>query len=360
MRLFDLIQAEDYTSVAVMGMAKNTGKTVTLNQIIEEASEVDYPLGLTSIGRDGERMDIVTQTVKPAIFAPAGTLLATAQGSLPAATARLEVLRNTDITTPLGDIVIARVRESGNVEIAGADSNANILATMRMMEALGAKLVLVDGALDRITPASPGITEAVVLATGAALARDMEKVVERTAHTVEMLKLPAVSDNDIANLAGEIIEKRQIGIVRQEEGGSLSMEVLPLRTALLAGREIGAALTMHRANAVAVVFGGALSVSVLKDVMASHADLTGVPFIVNDGTRVFLPPLEYRIFLRRGGSLQVLSPINLLAVTVNSWSPKGRCFDADEFLDRIGAAVHPIPVFDNYLCRSACTPIKVG
>jgi len=360
LRLFDLIQAEDFSSVAVMGMAKNTGKTVTLNQIIEEAAEIDFPLGLTSIGRDGERIDIVTQTAKPAIFAPAGTLLATAQGSLSCATARLEVLHNTDITTPLGDIVIARVRESGNVEIAGADSNTNILATMRMMEDLGARLVLVDGALDRITPASPGITEAVVLATGAALARDMDKVIERTAHTVEMLKLPAVPGNDIADLAGEIIEKRQIGILRRSEDQELVAEILPLKTALLAGRDIGAALAMHRENAVAVVFGGALSVSVLKDVMASHADLTGIPFIVNDGTRIFLPPLEYRIFLRRGGSLQVLRPINLLAVTVNSWSPKGRCFDADEFLERVGAAISPIPVFDNYLCRSACIPTKVG
>jgi hypothetical protein len=42
----------------------------------------------------------------------------------------------------------------------------------------------------------------------------------------------------------------------------------------------------------------------------------------------------------------VLSPINLLAVTVNPYSPVGPSYQPREFLDRVGAAVAPLPTYD--------------
>ena len=40
-------------SVAIIGMSKNSGKTVTLNALLAEAEEEEVCVGLTSIGRDG-------------------------------------------------------------------------------------------------------------------------------------------------------------------------------------------------------------------------------------------------------------------------------------------------------------------
>jgi len=60
---------DKYESISIVGMAKNAGKTVTLNALLDEAYENGKNVGLTSIGRDGEKQDIVTQTEKPMIYA---------------------------------------------------------------------------------------------------------------------------------------------------------------------------------------------------------------------------------------------------------------------------------------------------
>ena len=48
------VQRLGLRTVAVMGMTKNTGKTVSLNHLLEQAQLAHVAVGLTSIGRDGE------------------------------------------------------------------------------------------------------------------------------------------------------------------------------------------------------------------------------------------------------------------------------------------------------------------
>jgi len=67
MKLLNLIQKK-YKTISLVGMAKNCGKTTALNQIIMEAMDENLVLGITSIGRDGEKQDIVTYTEKPLIY----------------------------------------------------------------------------------------------------------------------------------------------------------------------------------------------------------------------------------------------------------------------------------------------------
>ncbi len=43
-------------------MSKNSGKTVALNHLISEAIDEDIKLGIISTGRDGETVDVVTET----------------------------------------------------------------------------------------------------------------------------------------------------------------------------------------------------------------------------------------------------------------------------------------------------------
>ena len=64
--LFDLVAP--YSTVCLAGMCKNAGKTTALNVLIRGARERGVTLALTSIGRDGEREDLVTGTNKPPIY----------------------------------------------------------------------------------------------------------------------------------------------------------------------------------------------------------------------------------------------------------------------------------------------------
>lgn len=58
---------KDYKRVSIIGMEKNVGKTTVLNQLIEDIGTKKI-VGLTSIGRDGEDTDVVTNTHKPRIY----------------------------------------------------------------------------------------------------------------------------------------------------------------------------------------------------------------------------------------------------------------------------------------------------
>ena len=64
--LYELVAP--YDSVSLIGMCKNAGKTTTLNQLIAELKRNGVSFGATSVGRDGESTDLVTNTVKQAFL----------------------------------------------------------------------------------------------------------------------------------------------------------------------------------------------------------------------------------------------------------------------------------------------------
>ncbi len=100
-------------------MAKNSGKTVALNHLIYEAVDKNIKLGIVSTGRDGESLDLVTETEKPKIFAEEGTIIATTTELLSLGDATVEIMSITQYRTPLGEILIGRVKDSGYIQISG-------------------------------------------------------------------------------------------------------------------------------------------------------------------------------------------------------------------------------------------------
>jgi hypothetical protein len=106
-----------YSVVSIIGLSKNVSKTTTLNYLIKNLKE--YQLGLTSIGRDGEKYDVITQLPKPRIFIKKGTILATARQSFEASEVEMELLKTTQYNTPLGEVLILKALNDGFVELAG-------------------------------------------------------------------------------------------------------------------------------------------------------------------------------------------------------------------------------------------------
>ena len=52
----DILQ---HRSLSIVGLEKNTGKTVCLNYILHRMNELGVHVGVTSIGVDGEQVDAV-------------------------------------------------------------------------------------------------------------------------------------------------------------------------------------------------------------------------------------------------------------------------------------------------------------
>lgn len=341
------VRAGGARRLAVVGMAKNAGKTTVLNYLIGKAAA---GLGLVSTGRDGESRDAVTELPKPSILAPAGTLLATGRQALDQGSARLEVIED------IGSLVLARVREPGTVLLTGPGSVSGLRAALARLEFHGAGLSLVDGSLNRLASASPVVTDAVILATGAALSRDPVEVLRLTRCQAEIFSIPRLPDSPVRQMAEVFLETTAASgptavggpaAAAIDSGGTpeeprFKLRALDVETAL----GLGARLIEEAREARIIVFRGALPATLLAAANLRPEIVRCLHLIVPDPTHVFADPLVWRRFERLGGRVWVLREIRLLAVTLNPWSPSGPGFDPAGFLARGRAEMAPFPVYD--------------
>ena len=152
-----------YKTISIVGMAKNAGKTTALNYLIEEAEDESIRLGITSTGRDGETTDLVTNTDKPRVYLYEDTIVSVPTQLYELAEAGLEILSMSKYRTSIGELLLCRVCESGYVQIAGPVATADTKRMCRQMFGLGVDLILIDGAIDRKSIASPETSDAIIL-----------------------------------------------------------------------------------------------------------------------------------------------------------------------------------------------------
>lgn len=328
---------DKYKTLSIVGMSKNSGKTVTLNHLISEAAFEGLTIGITSIGRDGESDDIVTDTEKPKIYLTEGSLIATARSLMSLSDANIEILKVTNYRTPMGEVIIGRVRTSGYVQIAGPKLISEIDELSQEMLNMGADLVLVDGALDRISSADPSVSEATILATGAVISRNKRKTIEETAHIVNLFNLEEVDEyrEEIKNL----IDERTSALI--SNNGEITE--IPIITALNAGKIIADYVDEESKY---LIIPGSLVDKTLKDLIDSTDLYKNLTIVIADGTKVFIAPREWQILLRKGLKVKVLHKINLVAITINPYAPQGYYFKPEDYLKEMKEFIPNIPIMD--------------
>ncbi len=327
----------EYRTLSIVGMAKNAGKTTALNYLIEEADDEMMTLGITSTGRDGETSDLVTGTEKPRVYLYEDTIVSVPTQLFEEAEAGLEILEPTNFRTAIGDLLLCRVADAGYVQIAGPVASADTRKLSKRMLALGVDLVLIDGAIDRKSVASPDTSDAIILSTGAVISRSLKKVVEETAHVVNLYNLPELEEGSVRDiLERESAEERVLLLDRE---GKVTR--LDLATGLGASRYIDDAI---EDDTEYVYIPGALTMSVVKDI--SPKKLASVRFVLKDPTRIFISVMDWGKLTKRGFKVSVLSNIEIAAVTVNPYSPGGYTFDQELLRDTVQQRLPDIPVVD--------------
>lgn len=326
-----------YKIVSIIGLSKNVSKTTTLNHIIK-FFKGKLTLGLTSIGRDGEEYDAITLLPKPRIMVESGTILATASQSLKNRSIKSELLKETGIRTPMGEVQIVRSLNSGLVEIAGPSTNSDVKLVCDQLLELNCDLVLIDGAFDRRSYATPLISQATILSTGASVMRDMKKVVDTTNHIFNLLTLKSEADLDIIKTANEIISKNKIGIINSD----FSVKKLEILTALDSVEEI---LTQLDVTSKFLVINGAITDAFLEQLIKKSDIYKHLKILVPDATKLFLSKETFEKFLKKGGIIRVLNEIKIIMITINPTSPLGYEFNKANFLNELKKGLN-IPIYD--------------
>ena len=330
----DLI--ENFKTISIIGMGKNTGKTTTLNYILSK-TKGEYTFGLTSIGRDGEEYDSITFTEKPQIYVEKGTYIATAKQTFFNSDITKEIIATTGINTPMGEIIIAKALSDGYVDLAGPSINIQMKEICSQLINRGCRKILIDGALNRKTQSSPSISEATILTTGAALSKNINETVEKTIFSVQLLSTRAEEDEEILTIIKMIMDKSRIGFIYKDK----TFKTLQVLTSLEASKEIIENLD----GATHVVIKGVISDKLIEDIMKSTIKHKGVSFIVEDGTKFFLSRSTYDKFKKMGGTFKVVEKINIICVTSNPVSPYNYKYDSAKLLDKLRTGIN-LPVFD--------------
>jgi hypothetical protein len=318
-------------SVAVMGMTKNTGKTVVLNHLLAQAAAARVAVGLTSIGRDGEERDQVFSFPKPPVTVWPGALVATASGTLMRAKVRCKPVAETGIDSPMGEIRILRVLEHGSMEVAGASRNADQLAVMGKLKACGCELVLLDGALGRSHHASPALADGVILATGAVIGGAAADVLRKTQERLALLTLPPAPP-PLATRCREVFAEG--GVAAWGADGTLLLRE--------GQATLSAAALLHTLSATGVAcvaLSGAVGQQLWRALLDIAAHSPGLDVVVADGTKLFVGAADLRALAQLGARLNAWRAIHIVGVALNPTSPFDAGFAAAPFLQLARAAL---------------------
>lgn len=341
-KLIDQIVVENIKSLAIIGMAKNAGKTVTFNTIVKEATERGIKLGLVSYGRDGEDVDAITRQEKPRIWIPPDTIFASARKALEKSNLKAEILYETGFNTLLGEVFVYRTgSEGGQIELVGVNSGKQLKKIKKLFKGM-IDLMLVDGALDRRSSAVPSLADGLILATGTVVGNTENLVIQKTLQAIDRLTLPVVKQSAFREKCQEILSEGKNGIIYENNSHAL----LSSNIVFTAGREIREA---NLKGMQALVFNGALIDSFAEELILSLG-VKDCKLIVRDGTKVFLQKRNLNLLQKSGLELQVLDAVKLVAVTVNPFSPYGINLDAKIIVtalrDKLRKKIEGVSVYD--------------
>lgn len=320
-----------HRSLSIVGLEKNTGKTVCLNYILRRLNTLGVHVGVTSIGVDGEQVDSVFATAKPEITLYERTHFITSEQHYLKRQVVSVVEAVDSRRTALGPLVTARVLVGGKVLLSGAATTGVLKQQLVSLDAMGCRLSIVDGALSRLSLASPTVTDAMVLATGAAVSANVKQLISKTRFVYSLINLEEIEPSLRDRLSN--IESGLWAIDSDGEPHDLG---------------IASVFLIDRAEKDILRFGktlfasGAVSDRLLK-VLATKEK--GITLIARDFTKLFLTPEVYTDFVRRGHRLMVMQRSRLIAITLNPTSPQGFLLDSRSTCEALGDALQT-PVYD--------------
>ena len=323
-----------HKSLSIVGLEKNTGKTECFNYILKRLPLEKIKVAVSSIGIDGENIDQVTQTDKPEIFLREGLYFTTSEKHYREREVLSEVLDVGDEEISLGRLITAKVLMDGKVLLSGASSTASLKRWIEMLRRrYKVDLIIIDGALSRLSLASPAVSESMILATGAALSANIATLVAKTTFVVELINIEKSSIN-----GEELIKVNEGGVWSVDTRGSIQELLFD------SSFTMNSVTTLKMGNCRAIFVSGALTDRLL-DTISGDKEMLKKELIVRDFTRIFVTPVKYRRFLKAGGRIKVLQRSKLIAVTVNPVAPNGVILDSEKLVNRLSEEIG-LPVYD--------------
>ncbi len=321
-----------YKSCSIVGLEKNTGKTECFNYVLQRLPLDTKRIAVSSIGIDGETTDQVTKTAKPEIFLREGVYFGTSEKHYLMKRLSSELLEISNENTSLGNIVIGKALTPGKILLSGPSSSSGLRRWMEEMKKYNIDLTIIDGALSRMSLASPTVSESMILATGAAYSANINTLVQKTAFVVQMINLYITSEdnynafNNITTGVWAIDEDDVLHDLKVASSLSININTDGLK------------------KCKALFVSGALTDNFINHIRQNKI-FSETEVVVRDFTKIFLTPMTYNSFVNSRRKISVLQKSKLIAVCVNPTSPNGIILDSEKLCNTLSEAIK-LPVYD--------------
>lgn len=330
-----------HRSLSIVGLEKNTGKTVCLNYVLHRLHQLGVAVAVTSIGVDGEQTDAVYATSKPEITLFEGTHFVTSERHYLQRQLISTIVDVDSRSTALGRLVTGRVLCQGKVLLSGAATTDLLRQQIAHFRQQGVPLTIIDGALSRLSLASPTVTEAMVLATGGAVSTHLPTLINKTRFVMQLIGIDSV-DDEIRSRLSTIAQGMWAVSATAQQAGPRHVDIhdLNIKSAFLLS-QVGDSLYRYGST---FFVAGAVTDRLLK-YLTQQRQIGDTLVIVRDFTKLFLSPTVLNNYLRHGGQLRVLHRSTVVAVCLNPTSPSGYRLNSEQACDALSQALQ-CPVYD--------------
>ncbi|HOY66197.1 MAG TPA: hypothetical protein PLP29_04860 [Candidatus Ozemobacteraceae bacterium] len=334
--------SSDHATLAFVGTGQGTGKTTALQAFLD-AHAGGEPVGVTSVGVDGAELNGAAERSRAVLTVPPGSILATASGCLAHGDITREILADTGVHTPLGEVLIVKARSGGWIELAGPSVVADLMRVCRLLETHGARRVFVDGAQGRLSLAAPSGSGAAVFTVRLDPARSVENCVADAARVLGQLTL-AAAPADVCRqyLVPERGERpAKLLVIDRDAGKSRGFASAEM------GRETVDAI---RASTVAIGIRGAVTNEFVDRLLgqkpeARESGWAGLMLVVEDGTRLFVDDRRRERLRAAGIAVRAARPLTVACVAMHPGPALAGPDAAPVVMKALSAAV-PLPLVD--------------
>lgn len=328
--LAHIVARANIQRLSLIGLSKNAGKTTATNHLLEtllrEKLYRAEELALTSLGLDGEATDALSGLPKPRYVPQTGLLVATTSDLLHQAEsegAQVERLQQLPGRTALGPVILARILRPGRIIIAGPTLLRELRSALDRLQALGTRLGIIDGAINRLGAAAPNVTDACILCTGASAATTPELVARRTADI--LIRLSTGQTRWIDAYRKQATQARLNMFIAGDDDGICET---CSGTAEPANEAHWIATNMQAHQKSVYVLHGALTEELARALLAQlsiKSSYIQSELVVENATKIFCHSVVLQRLSARGLEIRVAIPIHVLALTINPYTPEYIC-----------------------------------
>ena len=333
-----------YKSCSIVGLEKNTGKTECFNYVMQRLPLETKRVAVSSIGIDGETTDQVTKTAKPEIFLREGMYFGTSEKHYLMKRLSSELLEISNENTSLGNIVIGKALTPGKILLSGPSSSSGLRRWMDEMKKYNIDLTIIDGALSRMSLASPTVSESMILATGAAYSANINTLVQKTAFVVQMINLDITSQENY-----DAFNNISSGVWAIDSDADLDADTDLMKGRRIVDLKVASSLSINintdgLKKCKTLFVSGALTDNFINHIRQNKI-FSETEIVVRDFTKIFLTPMTYNSFVNAKRKISVLQKSKLIAVCVNPTSPNGIVLDSEKLCNTLSEAIK-LPVYD--------------